>query len=223
MKKKENRLLSIFINLVIPIVVLTRLSSSDYLGAKIGIVVALLFPLVYGIWSFRSERKVNFFSGLGFFSVLLTGVIGLFEFPNNLLALKEASIPFIVGIVLILSQKIGRPLFNELLGELLDFEKIFSAFREKNDQRNIERKLRISNYLLAGAFFVSAVVNFVLAKMIVTSAPGTASYNSELGTLTGISFVVILVPFLIVFALIVIFLVSYIQKKTGLAFEEIVV
>jgi len=222
-KRRKNRLLNILINLVIPIIILTKYSTNNYLGPKLGLIVALIFPLIYGILEFRTERRVNLFSGLGVVSVILTGIIGLFEFPNALLALKEASIPLIVGLALIVSQRIGHPLLNELLKEALDFEKIFKVAEEKNKLKEIKEGLKISNYVLAAVFFASAVANYMLAKLLVTSVPGTADYNAELGALTGISFVVILVPFLIAFILIMSFLINHIKKKTSLKLEEIVI
>jgi len=53
-------------------------------------VVALLFPIGYGIWDWSKEKKINIFSALGLISVLLTGGIGLFELPTQWVAIKEA-------------------------------------------------------------------------------------------------------------------------------------
>jgi len=136
-KKRRNGLLNIFINLVIPIIVLTRFSGDDYLGAKLGIIVALIFPLIYGVWEFCTEKRINFLSGLGIISIILTGAIGLLELPNAWLAWKEASIPLAIGVALLISHRFGYSLLDGLLREALDFEKIFKAARQKNNKKEI--------------------------------------------------------------------------------------
>ena len=221
-KKKKSLTINLFVNLLIPIIVLTRFSGEDYFGAKFGLVVALVFPLVYGIREFRTEKRINLLSGLGVFSVILTGVIGLFEFPNAWLAWKEASIPLVIGLALLISQRFDHSLLNGLLKELFNFEKIFKSAKEKDNEKEIKGGFKKSSYIFALVFFISAMANFILAKITVVSLPGTATYNSELGTLTGLSFIVILIPFLIVFSLRMVFLIGDIKKKTGLELEEII-
>ena len=48
--KKENPLLSLLLNVVAPVAVLTLLSGEDRLGPAGGLVVALAFPLGYGAY-----------------------------------------------------------------------------------------------------------------------------------------------------------------------------
>lgn len=219
-KKKNNSFLNLVFNLIIPIIILTRFSGDEYLGARLGLVIALLFPLFYGIIEFRKDKKINFFSVLGIVSVILTGAIGLLELPTSLLALKEAGIPFAIGVFLVILQISGYSVLEELLKDSFDFEKIRKSLKGKN-RNDVERGIVISNYLLAFVFFLSAVANFVLTKVIVKSPPGTTEYAAEIGYLNGISFIVILLPFLFSFILIVTLLIFYIMKKTGLGIDEI--
>ncbi|MEZ5480117.1 MAG: hypothetical protein R3E95_22340 [Thiolinea sp.] len=71
--RKENPLLSILINILIPAFILFYLSNEEYLGSKVGFVVALAFPFAYGVYDFIQRRKLNLIAALGLLNVLLTG------------------------------------------------------------------------------------------------------------------------------------------------------
>ena len=75
--KQENLLVNLVCNLVLPALILSKLSSPERLGPVYGLVVALVFPLGYGLWDFIQRRQANFISIIGFVSVLLTGGLGL--------------------------------------------------------------------------------------------------------------------------------------------------
>ncbi|MDB4077326.1 MFS transporter, partial [Porticoccaceae bacterium] len=76
-EKQESLLLNLAFNLLVPTLVLTKLSDPEFLGIKLAIVVALSFPIGYGIHDFLTRGKLNFFSALGVVSVALTGGISL--------------------------------------------------------------------------------------------------------------------------------------------------
>ena len=71
-EKPSGMLANIAFNIIIPTLILTKLSSEDYLGPVYSIVVALAFPIVYGIRDYTRSHKPNFFSMLGVFSVGLS-------------------------------------------------------------------------------------------------------------------------------------------------------
>ena len=68
-------------NIVIPVIILVRFSGEDQLGPVNGLLVALAFPVGYGLYDFIVRRGFNPYSMLGFASVLLTGGIGLLKLP----------------------------------------------------------------------------------------------------------------------------------------------
>ena len=71
--KRENLLINIVCNIVVPTLVLTKLSGETRLGPLWGLVVALVFPLGYGVADFVRRRKANFISILGIASVWIRG------------------------------------------------------------------------------------------------------------------------------------------------------
>ena len=79
-QKKENPITSIVFNIVIPVVILSKFTTEDKLGPIWGLVLALMFPIGYFLFDYFSRKKTNFISIVGFVSILLTGVIGIFEF-----------------------------------------------------------------------------------------------------------------------------------------------
>ena len=80
-QKQSGLLGNLAFNIVIPVLILTNLSSAEYLGPAWSIVAALIFPIGYGIWDLKQTSKINPFSVLGIVSVFLTGGISLLELP----------------------------------------------------------------------------------------------------------------------------------------------
>ena len=48
--------------------------------------------------------------------------------------------------------------------------------------------------MLAGTFLFSSVMNYLLARWVVTSPAGTEAFNNELGRMTLLSYPVIAIP-----------------------------
>src|SRR5690606_7080559 len=70
--KRENLLLNLAFNIAIPSLILAKASTPERLGPVWGLIVALAFPISYGLWDFAQRRQANFISIIGFASVLLT-------------------------------------------------------------------------------------------------------------------------------------------------------
>lgn len=221
-QKRENQLLNILFNVIVPSVILIKFSDSAHLGAVKGLIVALLFPISYGVFDLIKRQKWNFFSILGLVSVLLTGGIGLLKLSPEVLAIKEAAVPFLIGCVIFFAEKrfgfAEKMLLND---EVFDTEKIRLALRERGSEKAFAQKIRRASFVLAGAFFVSAVLNFVLARMIVVSPAGSEEFSVELGKMTAASYPVIVVPMMIAMLGILIFLLRSIRETTGMPWEEL--
>lgn len=222
-KNQESPFVSLLINIVIPSVVLMKLSKDAYLGPTWGLVVALAFPLFYGLRDFKTRHKVNFVSVLGLVSILLTGGIGLLQLDRHWIAVKEAAVPALIGVAIVGSLRTKYPLVKKLLynDQVLHVERVNEALKEKNNEPAFERLLGTTSLLLAASFFVSAVLNYGLARYILTSDPGTAAFNEELGRMTALSYPVIVLPSMIVLMLALFVLLRGIKKLTGLDMETI--
>lgn len=221
--KKNNALLELVFNIVIPSVILMKLSGPEYLGTVLGLVVALAFPVCYAIYDFNKVRSLNLFSVLGFFSTLLTGGIALFELDNEWLAIKEAAIPAVICIVVLISGTFGKPLLAKLLLNPLIFniDKIYDALAENGTTEQFKKKINTSNFVLALTFLFSSVMNYILAKWIVTSPAGTPEFNEQLGEMTLLSYPVIAIPSLIMMFGLLFYVVRVITKLTGMKFDQV--
>ena len=87
----------VFIDLVIciliPTLILKKLSGAENLGPTLAFALAISLPLAMAIYEMVTERKVGLVSAIGFISILLTGGIGLLKLPKEYIAYKEALIP----------------------------------------------------------------------------------------------------------------------------------
>jgi hypothetical protein len=221
--KKENLLLNLVFNVGLPTLVLSKLSKEELLGPVLGLVVALAFPLGYGVWDYLERRKTNFISILGFASVLLTGGLGLLQVGGMGFAIKEAAVPSVIGLAVLISLRTKTPLVRSLLynEQVIDVERVDAALAEKGSRNDFDRLLVNSSYLLATSFIVSAALNFTLARYLLKSPPGTAEFNAELGKMHLLSWPVIVVPSMAMMIFALWRLLHGIKLITGLDLEQI--
>jgi len=221
--KAENLLINLLINIVAPTVILTKLSSDDYLGTTNAILVALSFPFLYGLREVLRTGRVNLFSVLGIFSILLTGGISLLGLAPKYLALKEAAVPAIFGLATVVSLKTPYPLVKTFIynDKILDTAIIAATLADNGREAAFETLLKVASWMVAGSFFLSSVLNYVLTIAVVTSVPGTVEYNEQLGKMTALSFPVIAVPATLVMMGAMFYLFRGIMKLTGLDLEHL--
>ena len=141
MTKQPSLLWNLVFNLILPTLILTKLSGDAYLGIKPAIVIALVFPIMYGLREFINLRKVNFFSVLGIVSVSLTGGISLLELDAVYIAIKEAAIPGMLGVAVLLSLKTSQPLIHTfLLNEsVMNTAAISQALKDNGAQASFDK------------------------------------------------------------------------------------
>ncbi|MGI1678175.1 MAG: MFS transporter [Cellvibrionaceae bacterium] len=211
------------INIVIPVVVLSFLSKEQYLGTKPALIVAFAFPVLYGIKDLLVAKKINFFSILGVVTVGLTGGMGLLEIDPKYIAIKEAAVPAALGIFTLFSLKTRYPLVKTFIynKQFVKVDRIDAALAENNSAAAFEKSLQTSSILLALSFFVSATTNYVLAKVVLVSAPGTEAFNVELGKMLALSYPVNVIPAMIVQIIAGVYTYKSVKKHTHLTFDEI--
>lgn len=221
--KSENLLLNIACNVVAPAVVLTKLGKWTGLDAKTTLFVALAFPIAYGLFDLARRRTFNFLSALGFCSTLATGGLGLLKLQPFWFAVKEAAVPTLIGLTVLISQWSNKPLIRSLLynDQVVDVDRVETALALHGQREAFARLMARSSWMLAGAFALSAVLNFVLARLIITAMPETPEFNDQLGRLTWISYIVIMIPSLSIMMLAFWRLLNGIEKLSGLKSEEI--
>lgn len=246
---KEHPLANILINVLIPVLALSYLSKDPEFQQAIGkavrpwhigpvkaLAVALVFPLGYGVWHFVKTHKPNFFSALGLVSVLLTGGLTIFLWNKDgtvkphadvLFGLKEASIPFILGLAVIGSHFTNSPLLRVFLysDSLFDIPKIERRVDEINGEDAYQKILFQATLLFAASFFLSTMLNFGLALYFLGDLDHTAAnarelYNARIAKLTGWGFAVIGLPILVFLFFTLRRLLKSLGRLTGFQDEE---
>ena len=221
--KPENLLFNLVCNVVLPTVILAGLSGERWLGPKWGLVIALGFPVGYGLHDFSVRRRWNFISIIGFASVLISGGFGLLKVGGFWFAVKDAAIPGVIGLAVLASMRAKAPLVNELLynPQVIDVERVEAKLTARGTQDAFTGLLRRSTGLLSLSFFVSAVLNFLLARHLIRSQPGTAAFNGELAKMHLLSWPVIVLPSMAMMMLVLWRLLHGIKALTGLELDDI--
>ena len=229
--KKENTFLNLAFNLLLPILILNKGQSfiEPYLGTRIAdpallvLLIALAFPIGYFVYDYKQRKKYNFFSILGLVSVLLTGGIGILEIPTKWFAIKEAAIPLLLGLAVLISLKTRYPLIRTLLynPEMIETEKVQAQLERTQQQAQFDSLLSRCTVLLASSFFLSAGLNYILARNIVVSPSGSDAFNTEVSKMMAWSWPIIAVPSMLIMVLTLILLIKGIKRMTGLGLEEV--
>ena len=222
-KPAASTLIELLITLVIPSLILMKLSGPEELGAVNALLLALAFPLFWGAREFLMRRKLNLFAALGLISILLTGGIGLLQLDTQWLAIKEAAVPGLIGLVVVVSAYIGKPLVRVLLFSpaLMNVERIEQNLVQRGTSDDFEARLKAATWMLGGSFFFSAFMNYILATWIVVSPAGTAAFNEELGRLTLLSYPMIALPSMLIMAAVLYYLARSIRELAGLKLAEV--
>ncbi|MBI4894634.1 MAG: MFS transporter [Candidatus Aenigmarchaeota archaeon] len=221
-EKGESLLLNLALNIFLPVVILTKLTGEGLLGPLNGLLLALSLPIGYGIYDYLARRKLNLISALGVASVLMTGAIGVLQLDPGLVAIKEAGVPAVIGLAVLVSVRTPWPFVKKLSEKVLDMEKVQTVLKRRKTSGEFERVLSRANYMVAGTFFLSSALNYHLARAIVVSQPGTVAFNEEIGTMTALSYPVIALPSAVFLILIIWYLISRVGGMTGMKVEKII-
>lgn len=221
--KPENLWLNLFCNAVFPAVILSTLGKETRLGPVWALVLAISLPLGYGIYDLVSRRKWNVFSVIGVVSTALTGGLGLLKISGFWFAVKEAAVPLVLGLAILLTQRTRQPLIRTLVwnDQILNLPRVEAALDSTGSRPAFERLLGRVAWIMAGSFGVSAILNFVLAIWILRSPAGTPEFTAELGRMTALSYPVITLPSMVMMVYGMWQLLTGLEKITGLRADDL--
>ena len=221
--RQENVFLNLVINILLPSLILIMGIKWFPLSPSGALVCAIIFPICYGVFDFIIRKRYNLFSVIGFISILITGGIGLFKLDKDWIAIKEAAVPSLIGLAVLATTKTQKPLVRLFLynKEIVDVVRVDLELDKRGNRTAFEQLMEFCTFLLAASFFLSASLNYLLAKYLIRSESGTDAFNMELGKMTFWSYPVILIPSMVVMSLVLWKLLSGIKALTGLNTEEI--
>lgn len=219
----ENVWVNLVCNAVLPGIVLTQLSKENRLGPVWGLVIALSIPLVYGIYDLVKRRTWNVFSIIGLVGTLVTGGLGLLKIDNFWFAVKAAAVPMILGFAIPLTLRTRQPLVKALLynDQVLDTHRIGEALAARGKQNGFDALLRWASWVMAATFIASGVVNYFLARWLVTAAPGTSDQTAQIGKLHWVEWPVITIPMMAVMMFALFRLLKGLEQLTGLKSDDL--
>ena len=220
---RENLFANLICTIAVPALILSKLSAPERLGPAVALIVALAFPVGYAIWDFSQRKKFSFIAGIGFASTLLTGGFGLAELDGIWFAVKEASVPLVIGLMVILSMKSRRPLVREFVysDQVIDVPKVDAALAARGASAEFERLLARAGWLVVASFLISAALNFLLARWLLTAPSNTPEFNAQLSKMQIWSWPVIVIPSTGMMMVAIFQLFGGIKRLTGLELEEI--
>ncbi|MGJ8674198.1 VC0807 family protein [Rubritalea sp.] len=240
--KEENPLINIIVNVLLPTIILSKLSKEGeavyQLGPSLAMVVALALPLGYGIWHWAKHKKFNIFSCVGLGAILLTGLITIFLWKSPeakphvalIFGLKEAIQPLILGSLFIITRRSSSPLFRTFIynDTIFDVKRIEQSVAEKQQISEYEGLIWKCTLLFFGSFCVSAVLNlglsfYFLHDLEASNPDWRTVYNEQVGRITFWGFLVIGAPLMIVAFYILYTMVNGLEKLTGLDRETLLV
>lgn len=172
--------LGAFFNIVVPVVILLGLSSPDRLGPITALILAVLIPAAYGTWQFARSRVADISALLGVVSVLLTGVIGVFELSTRLYAVKEAAIPLGFAAILLISNRTRYPVVTLLADMIQRRDRVRTAIEARGAELAYHRHIVRSGRIWAAIMALSGALKFLLSSLVVNSPAGTQAFNEDL-------------------------------------------
>jgi len=179
----------VFIDLIacviIPTLILKKLSGDEMLGPSYALILALSLPFIFGLWGFIKERKIGFVPALGFISILLTGGIGLLQLPKEYIAYKEALIPGVIALASMASIFTKHPFVRAFIynDDFVHTDKVSAHLEKAGKTEEFDQMMVTATWIITSSFILSAVLNYALAKWIVVAESGTAEFNDQLGSM----------------------------------------
>ena len=220
---RANPWVEILVTIVAPSVVLMQASGEHALGPTGALLVALAFPLLWGLRSWRRTRGFGTMAAIGVVSTLLTGGMGLLQLDGSWFAVKEAGVSALFGVAVAVSAFTRKPLIHALLlhPSLFDVPRLQAALAQRGTTADFADRMRQATLWLSGTFVVSAALNYVLARWLVHSPSGTETFNEELGRFTLISWPVITLPSLAMSVALMWWIAREIRELGGLGFQDL--
>ena len=230
-KKNDSFLENILFNIVFPVIILNKAHVLfDKNGALYSLLLALSLPFFYGLKDFIQKKKINFISAAALIGVGLTGIGAVLNFSKTFFSLKEALIPSLIGITIIVFNFLNKPIMKMFLFQSSLFrEDILNAeLQKQNKEKEFLYLMKKISLMLAGMFFLSGVLNFCIAIYIFKDIDPNLSQemqsqilNQQIADMTWLGYVIIALPLTVVLILIFVFLNKSLKKMIDLDLEQI--
>ncbi len=228
-ESKENPLLNIAINILLPVVILNK--GAKFFDAKYTLLAALCLPLGYGVHDYVKRGKKNYVSLLGIVNILLTGGLALMSLTGIWFAVKEASLPLLLGLMVLASAWSKNPAARLMFcnPQVLNMKEIEERLVQFTRQSDFMRLLKRTTLWLSLSFFISSIMNFGLAWYIFQDIdPALAAeehsqvLNGQIAQMTWMGFVVIAAPLMVFSGFLIYFFLKRVATLTELPMNALI-
>lgn len=230
--KQENPFVSLIFNIILPVFLLEKLSHYiEGVTPLQTLVIALLFPVVYGLFDYFKRKKKNLISLFGVANILLTGGFAFYELKGSWFAIKEAAFPLLIGIGIFISIYMKKDILSRFAynDNLFNINRINETLAERNTTHQLPLLLKKCTFLFGLSFVFSAILNFILAQRIfipidhiVDTVARKELLNSQVSQMTWQGMIVIALPLMGFMGFILWTLFAGLKNITGLALPEII-
>jgi hypothetical protein len=233
MSKNENPIVSLVVNILIPVMVLHK--AGPFLGehgALWALLLALSFPITYGLRDWILFGNKNYVSILGAFNASLTGGLAIFQLEGSWFALKDATLPFCLGFYVLISSFTERPFAKSffLNPQILKVDLVQAALEKNGTTAAFDELLRKGTRFFSLSFFVSGTLNFFLALRVFTqidqslpSAQRSQILNEQIAHMTWLSMAMIALPLIAFSAAFLFWFFKQMSRLTGMTVDELTV
>ncbi len=236
-------LLNIIFSILAPVIILNNCSTEGdklwEIGTAPALAVALSLPLLCGIYSFVSARKIEPITLFGLLGTILTGVVSVYANTGEGAAIrpdtpwwyaaKEALIALLLGGAMLVNTRGEGAMLRAFIysDALFDIKAIEKAVAEAGREALYGRILSRASLFTACSLFVSAAANFCLALYFLLPVLGmpeaeqAVQYNYAVGSMTWWGYLIIGLPLMATIMLVMRYLIRALGELTGLGRERL--
>ncbi|MGE4132650.1 MAG: VC0807 family protein [Bdellovibrionales bacterium] len=226
--KPENPLLNLFINIILPVMILNK--GSHLLTPVGALLVALIIPLIYAVQDYVRRHHKNYVSLLGMVNILLTGGLALMKLEGIWFALKEASLPLVLGLFVLASRWTNNPAARMLFcnPQVMNMELINGKLQEFGHDGQFLDLLKKTTVWFSLSFFISAILNFFIGFRIFQDIDPALEVsvretilNEQIARMTWMGFAVIAAPLMIFTGILVYLFLRRVSSLTHVPLEQL--
>lgn len=194
------------------------------------LMIALAIPVMVGLWDYVKAKKKNYVSILGVVNTALTGGFAVWEVKGFWFAVKEGTLPLLLGIFVLCSLRFKRNFVSAFLlqPQIINMDLLQQRARELGRENQVRRITQIATFWFSISFFVSAFLNLLLGFMIfepidihLPQLDRARILNDQIAQMTWLGYAVIAVPLMIGTFALLWWLMSSLSNTLEVKFEDL--
>ena len=209
------------VGFVIPTVILLFFSSDSRLGPLWAMVLALVFPFTLELYSLSVRRKPSYISIFAILGILMVGAISLLGLSKEWLAIRRSIVYVVAALGLFLALYFKPGFVNRALTHVMDMDTVHAAAEKKGTTRSLARYINRTSYIFALLLLLIGVASYGVTMIFITAPTGSSEFNAQYAELRVLSLLYVSLPFLLGATALLVYLVSKIEKLTGIDTEEL--